>query len=120
MSLLGLLLMPAGFPQAASMDTFARVHLVQGAQARVESKAAGSSLTQSHGQIQLIVTGPRNHFVDVQLAPLAQDAAWSDSPSYSALSVDSLHNAAGSLVLDLPLNQLEDRSSRYVLSLTYE
>lgn len=115
------ILWPVGHAAAAGLDTFARVNLVPGIEARLASSDRGApSLDASGDRVQLTLAGPGSYSVDVQLSPLADDAPWSGLAGDSALTLDSLHDPDGNLILDVPLDRDTEKTSRYVLTLTYE
>lgn len=106
-------LLQAPLCDAASLDTFARVNLVQG------MKAEASETPNDPGRFTF--TGPENYSVNVQLAPLEADSPWSDPASLPVLQMDSNHDLNGQLDLLLPLqDESAAQSSRYIVTLTYE
>ncbi len=121
------LLFSAGFCDAAAIDSFAKVNLVQGMEATLapgnqEYLAPEDSNIPSHFNL----SGPANYNVEVQLTVLDPESQWSDQVSMPGLSIASHHDPHGNLNLDIPFDGLplegdsSNQPTRYIITLTYE
>lgn len=145
-SRLALLLLVLSYPASgATLQTYARVNLVQGAEAMAVPEAvnlAGAPLANlgqlsetlaqpavGH-QLQFVVAGPAEQQVNLQLTSLGSDAQWEDQTALPGTRMASRHDADGLLwiglgpeggaMANLPVPPETGSSTRLVLSVIYE
>ncbi len=121
------LLFAACLCQAANIDTFAKVNLVQGMEASLDIGSRGiSSQENPNDPSRIQLSGPANYNVDVRLATLEPGAQWSDQASSPGIKMDSRYDFPGEMNLDLLFDGLSsgnnstDQPVRYIITLTYE
>ena len=116
------LLFSTGFCYAATIDSFAKVNLVQGMEATLDP----GNQENSNLPNRFNLCGPANYNVAVQLAVLEPESQWTDQVSLPGFPIASHHDLHGNLKLDIPFDGLpleEDFSNqppRYIVTLTYE
>ncbi len=107
---------------AATVDTFAKVNLVQGVDALLVDSIPGNDgrdNPDSGGRFH--VSGPADYCVEVQFTALNPQSSWTDQISLEGTKFASHHDSQGQLFLNrLVEEELTTNSSRYVVTLTYE
>ena len=123
------ILLAAASGTAATLQTYAHVNIVPGAEARLD--AAPPPGTVAHAGLpgrdeatapcDITLTGPADCEVSVQIQGLPEDAAWSDQGTSIQTRIDASHDDAGLLQLSLPLAELADAATdRVVITVIYE
>ncbi len=112
--------------QAAIVETFARVNLVQGMDAALASpNQEPDALQNSTSSGQFKVSGPADYCVEVQMTALEPQSAWTDEGLKGGTTFGTHHDSQGSLNMDLPNDDMDPEetalhSPRYIVTLTYE
>lgn len=131
----GLVFLAQGAP-AATLQSYARVNLVQGTEVMALKTAqepgallAAPALVQAEtlakpvveDRLQFVLAGPADQQVSLQMAPLDPGAQWWDEVSGPGTRWYSTYDADGFLWLDYqPEVMAANQSSRLILSVIYE
>ncbi len=112
--------------QAANVETFARVNLVQGMDAALGTpNQEPGVLNNSTSSEQFNISGPADYCVEVQMTALDPQSAWTDEGLSGGLKFGTHHDSHGSLNMDIPFDDVAAEESapdltRYIVTLTYE
>ena len=125
------MLFSAGLCEAANIDTFAKVNLVKGIEARLSIGDLNDELEGKLGDPALVsLSGPADYCVEVQMSALDSESQWTDKVSSEGIKFATSHDSLGNLNLDLAFDGLDsgddtgqklvNPTTRYIVTLTYE
>ena len=110
----------AGGSQAANLQSYARVNLVQGTEVMMTTPDVIPV-----DNFRFTLSGPSNFIVSLQMATLGPESQWWDNARSVGVQVDSHHDSGGMLCLDdpfeVPLTKNPVTSpTRLIISVVYE